>query len=554
MNFGAGFQIGMSALAAGQHAMNVAGNNMANAATAGYRRQRVGMIPTNGPAWLGIGRFGDGVRVGGVTRAIDMALLARLRHARADEAGHVTSSMRLGSIEGIFATTGEGGVAGAVQAFLAGWGKAGESPDDAAIRGVIVQQGVGLAHQLRTLRDQLVLERDEIDRSLQDGVNHAHALLEEIAELSGQIKAAESAGGAAPALRDQRDLLVDELSTLIDLSVVDRPDGTLDLLVGSTPIMLSGASLGIEISQVNPVGGLSTIVDQAPLAAGGSLGALIARRADGVQSEIARLDTLARELIRAVNRIHVEGRGLHERTSMTAFLGVLDPTVPLTQLGLAPPVTAGTIKIQYTQAGSANPNVLLVQVDPSTDSLNQVAAAINTAVGAAVASVNGQNQLVMNAQPGWEFSVLEDPTGLFTAIEFGGFFTGVDASDIDVAAELVSDPSLLSMAQGEDASAVANKMVALQGATIAAFNTTMGEWWLAGDAALAQRVNSATSAADAAGIVRLGLESQELALTGVSLDEEAMNLMSAQSQYEAAARYVSAMQEALDSLLRMAAR
>lgn len=554
MNLGAGFQIGKSALMAGQNAMNLAGNNMANAATPGYRRQRAGLIPASNTASLGLGQRGAGVRVGGLTRSIDMALLARLRHARADEAGLVTSQQRLSTIEDMLSSVGEGGVAGTVESFLASWGKVSESPNDPAIRSVIVQQGVGLADQLKDLRQRLVLERDEIDRSIQDGVNRANDLLTQIEDLSGQIKAAESGGSAAPSLRDARDLLVDELSTLIDLAVVDRPDGTLDLLVGSTPIMLSGESLGISIGQRATGPGLATIVDEAPLTAGGSIGALLGRRADGVEAMIARTDRLARELINTVNRIHVAGRGLHGRQSMTSFLGVADSTLPIAQLSLVAPVTAGVIRIQYGAVGSENPSVISIQVNPGTDSLQQVAAAINAAGGLPNASVNGQNQLVIDVPPGSEFSILEDQTGLFTAIQLGGFFTGASASSISVAQELVDDPQLLSVALGEDDASVAKAMGALVDTNITGLNSSLGDWWRLGESAHAARVSSISDGADASMIVRLGLESQEQAISGVNIDEEAMNLVAAQTQYEAAARYVSAMQQALDALLAMAAR
>jgi len=555
MNLGAGFQIGRSGLSAAQNLMNIAGNNMSNAATPGYRRQRLGMVPLSGVSMIGVGTPGQGVRVSGLMRAVDMALLARLRHARADEANLATSNLRLGTVEDLLASAGEGGVAGAVESFLRTWSDLAESPDDPAMRGVIVQHGVGLAGQVQTLRHRLVLERDEIDRSLQDGVNRANELLTSIETLTRQIRDAEAAGGAAPALRDTRDGLIDELSTLLDLVVVDRPDGSLDLLVGSTPIMLSGDSLGITIGQLPTGTSLLTIDDDAPLAAGGSLGALLGRREDGVQAMIDRLDEFAHELINAVNRIHIEGYGITGRQSLTSFVGVTDPNLPIAQLtGLAAPVTAGVIEIQLGLAGSENPVMIQIAVDPAVHSLADVAAMIDTVGAAPNAFVNGSGQLVIDVPPGWEISIHNDETGLFTAIQLGGFFTGLGASDIAVAQELVDDPQLLSVAHGEDASAVAVAMAGLVDADIPAFGATLGEWWRLGESELSARVRSMADGVDAATMVRLGLESQEQAISGVSVDEEAMNLIVAQTQYEAAARYVSALQQSIDALLAMVTR
>ena len=123
-----------------------------------------------------------------------------------------------------------------------------------------------------------------------------------------------------------------------------------------------------------------------------------------------------------------------------------------------------------------------------------------------------------------------------------------------MAQELVDDPQLLSVALGEDDASVAKAMGALVDTNITGLNSSLGDWWRLGESAHAARVSSISDGADASMIVRLGLESQEQAISGVNIDEEAMNLVAAQTQYEAAARYVSAMQQALDALLAMAAR
>lgn len=554
MNLGSGFQIGRSALSAGQNAMTVAGHNMANASTPGYRRQRIGMLAIAGPHQIGVGQVGAGVRTTTLSRAVDMALLARLRHAGADEAGLRTSHRLLDGVEQTLAATGEERLAGAVESFLKQWHELAASPSDPAMRSVIIERGVGLASQIRQLRSRVVEQRHEIDRSLQDAVVRVNQLLAEIESLTDRIRAAESAGGSNPSLRDQRDRLVDELSTLMDVVAVDRPDGTLDLLVGSTPIMLQGASLGVSLSITQLGATLAVTADGAPLAAGGSIGALAARRADAVEATIARLDRYAYELVNAVNRVHIEGRGLHGRTGITSFQGVQDPNLPLAQIPLQHPVTAGLIRFEVRAPGGENPIVVEISVDPANDSLAQVAADINAAAGGLSAFIDGSNRLVVTAGPGLEFSVLEDQTGLFTAIQFGGFFTGFNASDIAVAQELRSDPLLLSVARNENDAAVANAMAALADQAIPFFGTTLGDWWRLREAEIASRVRSAGDGAESASIVRLGLEAQERQVSGVSLDDEIMNLMAAQTQFEAAARFVSTLEEALRTLLAMAAR
>ncbi|MBB48862.1 MAG: flagellar hook protein, partial [Phycisphaerae bacterium] len=87
MSLNGALQVGQSAIIASQAALSVAGNNMANAATPGYHRQRIGILPGS-PESIGRGQFiGTGVQVGSITRQIDVALQARLRSAIGEQAG-----------------------------------------------------------------------------------------------------------------------------------------------------------------------------------------------------------------------------------------------------------------------------------------------------------------------------------------------------------------------------------------------------------------------------------------------------------------------------------
>ena len=85
MGLNGALQIGRSAILSSQAAMNIAGNNMANAATPGYHRQIARLSPSN-PGAIGRNQFvGTGVQLVSVNRAIDTALQMRLRAAISDQ-------------------------------------------------------------------------------------------------------------------------------------------------------------------------------------------------------------------------------------------------------------------------------------------------------------------------------------------------------------------------------------------------------------------------------------------------------------------------------------
>lgn len=556
MNLNGLFNIGSSGLVAGQAAMNIAGQNMANATTPGYRRQRLAMLPLSGAAMVGVGSPGAGVMVGGLNRALDLALLARLRHARGDEAGLLTDQRFLSGVESSNAMLGDQDLASRVETFLASFGDVAQQPGDTGVRTVVVQQGAALASQLRQLRSAYVSQRTELDRSLDDAMRQANDLLARVAQLTDSIRSAEAGGGPAPSLRDQRDAAVDELASLLDVTAVERPGGSIDLLVGSVPIMLDGRSRGLQVVQQQGAPGVVVAEDGAPIAPGGSVGGLLRTRQESVATAINSIDTMTLQLINAVNRIHVAGRGMHGRSEATAFIQVTDPAQPIGAEILPAQVQNGVLRIEIGDAGSENPTIVEVPVNPAVDSLQDIATRItNAGAGFGLTSyVDADNRMHLVADAGKELSVHEDTSGLFTAIQLGGFFTGWSASDVDVAEELVADPQLLSSGLDDDQSTVAAALAALGQTTLAPLGDTLGGYLRTVSGSLAARVRAATDAADAATLVREGLEAQEQQVSGVSVDDEAMRLLAAQQQFEASARFVASLQSAMQTLLDMAAR
>src|SRR6185503_9287585 len=116
-----------------------------------------------------------------------------------------------------------------------------------AVRSVVIQEGQSLASRIASMRSDYNVVLEEVDRSLQNTVNQANDLLDRIAAINTQISTTEGPGGEAGALRDQRDLLIDQLAEIIDVNVIEQPGGAVDIHVGSTPIVLGGVSRGIEL-------------------------------------------------------------------------------------------------------------------------------------------------------------------------------------------------------------------------------------------------------------------------------------------------------------------
>ena len=149
-----------------------------------------------------------------------------------------------------------------------------------------------------------------------------------------------------------------------------------------------------------------------------------------------------------------------------------------------------------------------------------------------------------------EFS--EDSSGVLSALGINTFFSGSSGVDIAVSSALVENPALLGSGaeyiSGSNTTALA--IVALQDASIERLGgRSLRESWSAGVSDLAVRTSAANTRLQGASLVKESLQAQSQAVSGVSLDEEAIDLMSYQRQFQAAARYVSIIDETMQSLM-----
>ena len=212
MSLNGALQVGRSALVASQAGMQVTGNNMANAATEGYHRQSVHLAPIQGEPGGRGHRIGRGVQIQEIRREIDTALQARFRDAISRENESGIDARFLTAIETLQNELTENDMSSMLSAFFNSFSELANNPEDTAVRSVVIQEGQALASRISSLRTEYTTVRGEIDRSLATSVDTADDLLDQIADINRQIVGIEPGVGQANALRDQRDLLIDELA------------------------------------------------------------------------------------------------------------------------------------------------------------------------------------------------------------------------------------------------------------------------------------------------------------------------------------------------------
>ncbi len=575
MSLTGALHIGRSALVASQIGVQVTGNNIANVATPGYSRH---VVRLTGIAGQSDGRLyvGRGVQVSDVQRQVDMALQGRIWAGVSSEASSGQVHATLSQLETILGELGENDLSSELSAFFGSWSEAANGRRSPAL---VVQQGVRLADFVRGRREELSRLRSQSDRQLGAAAEQADRLLEQIAELNRRIADAEVGGVVAGALRDQRDQMITELARFADVSTVER-GGQIDVLIGSTPVVLGATSRGLTVRRETVDGGsiirLATRVDGQTIdVREGQLGALLSGRDGAIDRTIADLDRLAANLIFEVNRIHSTGANASRLTSASGTLSIpaadraraLNDPANATFASLPFRAVNGgfTVDVRDKNTGA----ITSVRIEVDLDGINnsgqagtgddttpeQIRAALDGVPGLS-ASFGPDGRLRVTADAGLDFSFRDDSSGVLAVLGVNAYFTGKDAGDIGVRDDLKTEPGLLMLGRFDGTTLIENAaalaVVELQDRRLAALNdrTLKGMW---NDTV--QRVGSETAAARssafAAAIVRESLDAQRAAVSGVNLDEEAINLMSFQRQYQGAARLISVTDQMFQTLISL---
>jgi flagellar hook-associated protein 1 FlgK len=302
----------LSGLAAAQRGMDTVGQNIANANTPGYSRQRV-ELSSVGASWAGSlhtgnGGFRGGVSVDAVRRIRDSFLASTRAAAGARRSALNARSTALAGAERLLAEPSENGVQSALDAFYASWHGAGTTPTDPNAGAVVIQQGVALANQMQAVSRGLSAQWSSSYDRLDGVIGEANQMASDLAVLHAAILRGRSVDQPVNELIDQRDQLVRTLGELVGGTALPADNGTL----GDIMVVAGG-----HVGQLR-LGGGSSIADTAnpptvmwgnlsvPVESGVAAGLLAVLRTD-IPAVSADVDGVAVALRDAVNLLHNAG-------------------------------------------------------------------------------------------------------------------------------------------------------------------------------------------------------------------------------------------------------
>ncbi|HIK94909.1 MAG TPA: flagellar hook-associated protein FlgK [Planctomycetes bacterium] len=431
-----GFDIGLSALRTHQRTLNTIGNNIANASTPGYHRQRVNLV-TRAPQIDGAHLVGTGVDVGSIERLYDVATEAAILRNQA-QLGQVGAELDVAnSIEGLF-TPGDSSIHANLSDFFNNLEAVANSPEVQTVRSEFLTSSENLLYQFGRLNSDLEQHRQTVISEVTDTVNLMNGLINDVADLNHEIQIARISGRQPNDLLDRRDSIVSQLTQWADVDIQTMKDGREVVLIGGATVTV-GKTTDPIIAEVDSNGQLSIrLASQSRTLdlTSGRLGGQLEAVNETIPSTQDRLGEMAATIVRSIDQQYATGLPASGAYSLIqGSRGVDSVPDPLVSSGLAFPVISGELTITVTAADGRRSSTR-VAIDPYTDSLTDLATAldaisgvnavVDTATGRLTVSAVG-NQKIDFAGRVDDLPDLTSYTGTAQP-EFSGFFVG-DTND-----------------------------------------------------------------------------------------------------------------------------
>ena len=262
-----GLEISRRALESQQAALDVTGHNISNANTQGYTRQIANLTATTPYTSSVMGRnlsLGSGVSMDTITRARDAFVDRQLRGETSKQQFWASKQDSLSKIEGVMNEPSDNSLSGDMNQFWTAWSDLSANPENSGARSVVQERAVTLTDSFHTISQQLSTMQSDLDSNVNVQISQINVYANQIKDLNNQIKQAEVTGDNPNDLRDSRDQLVDKLSQIVSVKVTETPDpnfpngqvNIFQLDIGTTPQTLVKDGAASQLVGVPTASGL----------------------------------------------------------------------------------------------------------------------------------------------------------------------------------------------------------------------------------------------------------------------------------------------------------
>lgn len=440
-----GIELGKRSIMAHTDAISTAGHNISNANTEGYSRQRV-QLKEFDPLYRPdlerperAGMIGQGIDVQSIARIRDEMLDQRITAQQNQESYWDTRSKYYTMIEQIYNEPDEVSVRSNMDKFWESWQELSINPESQAARQAVVTRGESLSDSIKSKWENLMGVGSLINSDIDSTVKQINSYANQIAAVNSEIVRSRGVGDNPNDLLDRRDLLVDKLSKLANITTDRRdPDEFMVHLDGKV-LVQGGVARNFDLVSLTDNNGYEKLVwadtREDASVSGGTLGALIELRDVDVRNEIQSLNTMTMNFSDLVNDVHRNAYGANNVTGLDFFTqhsfvenvngnfdrngdGVLDHSYIFRFTGtttLNPQEQIGFEGVMTFSGPSGN---VQVPYHP-TDTVETVINRINDSNGEVKAYLDRNNNLVLK---GTTAQNVENPDFVIRHVEDSGFF------------------------------------------------------------------------------------------------------------------------------------
>jgi flagellar hook-associated protein 1 FlgK len=321
------FGISVSALQAFQAAISATSNNVANASTPGYDRERVNLVE-GAPQSNGVASVGSGVVVSGISRSFSQAAANQLNTSQS-ALGQLTALQSYSTqIDNLFGTT-IGGLSTSLQSFYNAFSDVANAPTSTASRQALLGKAQSVANSFQNASSELNNLNNDVNSRISTDVTQINSITSAISTLNTQIIVGTAQDGGQPPneLLDQRDQLVSNLSKLVGISTTTDSNGALNVFVGNgQALVLQGQTTALtavpnqfNASQLEISTSALKANDISASITSGDLGGLLAARTEVINPALNQLGQVATALSQTVNSQQAVGLDLNGKFGAAIF-------------------------------------------------------------------------------------------------------------------------------------------------------------------------------------------------------------------------------------------
>lgn len=590
--------IALSSMQTTQTTISTISHNISNVHTDGYTRQQV--MASN----VSIDGFGAGVNISSIRQVTNTFLSERITEQISTVGYGNAQGTFMDNLEVLFGTPGANtSLEKVIGNFFSDLSNLANSPDSTSLQLNTVKNAEFVVQSLSNLNSEIISAQARADALIDAAIVETNAALIKIDELNKEIISLgiTGAGGENPNdLVDERSRQIDTIANHFNVNVIYDSQNRAIVSTDTGRRLVDTSYVQLERSAAIAPSTFQDISTRSLLQSGelasttfpiltnrmtsGSVKGLIDIRDTEMVNLLAEVNNLAANVIDSFNRIHSQGSSVPPTNSLTSGNGnelstigadvtaELDINVgdsfdiSIVDIATGTPVTT-------TLLAGGGTGSLTITATPT--SLTDIATAINAnadingdVTASVIIDVDGNEQLQITANNATHAVVMSNNIGnVIGELGMNNFFTGEDASDIAVRADIVSNPALIASARMRETDGglsfldnrnvielaqLSEKPVTFGAAgNLGTQTSSLTEYFINISSNLAIRLQDSSKTQEFNEAILVDMETRFSATAGVNIDEELSNLLVFQRSYQASARIISLVDEMMETLVNL---